>query len=511
MAVGLTRFNDSPTHTDKFDELHRRLVEHLRTASCLGPSEGLDGWSDVRRLRLARNLAQHQQVPPDHQTLVSWSGGLRRFVAHVVAVAYQVELTTVSAASAIEHDELRVLFVEAEQARDQGETRAAVEILQRVFFEARRLWESQRRAAIGQSVNPFPDEPGMSKAIAEATRHLDETLTVAPFALDLGEYFWWEKLLRDARDDRIVITEADAARAVTFVFTWIVRWESFSARYLGRDRLPSKPPEGPPASRRQDGTAELDPNREPSVEVRLEREYSYGPPVERWVLRVPYRSGRPEDEHRHHHHYLDQELWSLTPPPPWNGTPRWRGGVIELAVDPTDFDAGAVLRELEDRFERARIRGEEERVRVAAVRAEHERLEDAVAAVAPEVLAIRHDGEQPFTRVTLYARDPQPFVLAQFTNAFTSRIVEEVLQARPRRDLPDAPAPARLTRGGVAVPRDDLRELPRLAAESLTVLDEERRRIRNDRADTLLLTEALDAAAKDAMKQRLAGPTGPAH
>lgn len=509
MAVGLARFNDAPTERDKFDELRRRLTEHLREAGRLGASEGLDGWADIRRLRLVRNNAQHHQIPPDHQTLVSWSGGVRRFVAHVVAAAYQVELATVSVASAIEHDELGGLFAEAEAAQARGETRTVVGLLESVFGQARRLWDSQRRAAIGESWSPsLRDELGLSKSISEATRHLNETLTVAPFALDLGEYFWWQKLLRDTRNDHIVITAADAARAVTFVFTWIIRWESFSARYLGRDRLPSDPSEKPPPSRRPDGAAELDTDREPTVEVGLRREGPFGPAVETWVFRVPYRIGRPGDEDRHHAYYLDQELWSNDPPPPWKNQVWRRGGDIEVSIDPGDFDSDAVLDQLEHRFERAVVREAEEAVRVQAVRAERQRLEDAVAAVAPEVLSIRHDGEQPFDEVTLEVREPQPFVLLRFTKGFANHLRAEVLDARPAPNrVPELPSPARMRYDGIECPMDRLHDLVALAADSLAVIDDERRRIRDNQAETLGLAETLDAAAKETMRRRRARRT----
>lgn len=510
MATGLARFNESPTERDKFDDLRRRLTEHLRAAGRLNPTEGFDGWADVRRLRLVRNNAQHHQIAPDHQTLVAWSAGVRRFVGHVIAAAFEVELITVSAASAIEHDELRVRFVEAEEARAQGDTRAAVNLLRRVFGDAQRLWDQQRRAAIGLS-SPGHDELGLSDAITRATRHLEDTLTTAPFALDLGEYFWWQRLLRDADDERVVITAADAARAVTFVFTWVVRWESFSARYLSRERVPGEPPEDPPPSRRPDGAAELDPDREPDVEVRFGRRQFYGPPVEEWVFRVPYRNAPPEDVDRHRDHYLDQELWSQQPPPPWEGRVWRHGGDIDLPVDPADFDADVVLDELGQRFERAHRRQEEDAVRATAAQAERQRLESAVAAVAHDVLAIRHDGQPPFSELTLEAREPQPFVLMRFTNEFANRLRAEVIEPRPSGDsFPDMPSPARMRYDGIEFPFDHIDELHELAAGSLAALDDERRRTRDDRTEVIALGKTLDAAGKEAMRRRTAPPTSDA-
>jgi hypothetical protein len=180
-------------------------------------------------------------------------------------------------------------------------------------------------------------------------------------------------------------------------------------------------------------------------------------------------------------------------------------------MDPANFDADAVLDQLEHRFERARRRMEEDAVNAAAARAERQRLEDAVTAVAQDVLAIRHDGEQPFAGVTLEVREPQQFVLLRFTNAFASRLRAEVLDTRPNAGtLPDMPSPARMRYDGIEFPMDHIHELPKLAAGTLAVLDDERRRIRDDRAGTLVLVETLDAAAKEAMRRRTAPPTSEA-
>ena len=504
MAVGLAQFDDAPTRTTNFDELHRRLMEHLREVGHLKANEGLDGWADVKRLRQVRNNAQHQQIPPDHQTLVSWTGAVRRFVAHVVATSYQVELSTISAAAAIEHEELRGRFIEAEDAQAAGDTRTVIGQLSTVFDMARRLWDSQRRTATGESSSrPIGDERALSKFINEATRHLDETLTVAPFALDLGEYFWWRKLLRDAQGNYVEITAADAARAVAFVFNWIIRWESFSARYLDRVRLPRDPPENPPPSRTPDGTAELDGDREPVVEMRSNRASLYSQPVESWVFRVPYRNGFPGDEDRHPNYYLERELWSMDPRPPWKGSASHRGSYIEVSIDPAEFDPDVVLDELESRFKRAVARQAEEALEIQTVRAERQRLEDAVAAVAPDVLTIQLGGEQPFGEVTLVFRNPETYVLLHFTESFADALRAELLDARTGSNrLPLLPAPARMRYDGISCSTECLDDLVSLATDSLAVIDDKRRRIRHDQAESLRLEETLDTAAKESMKRR---------
>lgn len=507
LGAGLSKFNDSPRKNDALDELRQRLTEHLRATGRLKPSENLDGWADVKRLRLARNLAQHQQIPPDHQALAGWSGGVRRFVGHVVAAAFDAELAAVSAASAIMHDDLRAGFEQAEEARAQGETRTAVEALQRVLDDAVRLWNQQRRDAGGLPWGSPPDELGVSERIKKATHHLDQTLTMAPFAVDLGEYFWWQGLLRDVRDRRIVITADDAARALAFVFTWVVRWESFNARYLSRERVRGELPEVPPPSRRPDGAAELDPEREPTVEVRFKSQYPGSPPVEEWVFRVPYRFGRPEDAERYstHDHHLDQALWSGKPPALWTGHVYRHGGDIELSVDPASFDPEAVLGELEVRFERALRRRQEEEAKAAAVRAERQRREEAAALAAPEVLAIRVDGVQPFQAVTLEEYGPDPSFLLRFTDEFRGLVATDLNETQPR-EWPEMPLGTHWRYDGIQVPFDRLHEARRLATESLAAIRMEQERIRGTRAAVYATADALDAAAKEASRRRSGRP-----
>jgi hypothetical protein len=60
---------------------------------------------------------------------------------------------------------------------------------------------------------------------------------------------------------------------------------------------------------------------------------------------------------------------------------------------------------------------------------------------------------------------------------------------------------------GIECPMDRLHDLVALAADSLAVIDDERRRIRDSRAEAVGLAAALDAAVKESMRRRRARRT----
>lgn len=149
IATALAAFNDSPRERDSYDELCRRLVAHLHDAGRLQPGKKLDGWPDVRRLRLVRNGVQHHQIPPDHETLVGWTASVQRFVAHVIDAAYGLDVLAITAADAIGDEVIRSQFGEAERLIAAGEVAAGVKALSGAFSNARRRWQEQHRRAMG--------------------------------------------------------------------------------------------------------------------------------------------------------------------------------------------------------------------------------------------------------------------------------------------------------------------------------------------------------------------------
>jgi hypothetical protein len=86
-----------------------------------------------------------------------------------------------------------------------------------------------------------------SREVVESFNILVDYSEVQPFASDLGEYLWFrDQPRREMR--QAPIPAEDARRAIVFALNWILRWESFVARYVDREqewRERQKPPKRP--------------------------------------------------------------------------------------------------------------------------------------------------------------------------------------------------------------------------------------------------------------------------
>jgi hypothetical protein len=464
MATALAAFNDSPTERDNFDELRRRLVDHLHDAGRLEPGKKLDGWPEVRRLRLVRNGVQHHQIPPDHETLVGWTASVQRFVAHVIDAAYGLDVLAITAADAIGDEVIRSQFGEAERLIAAGEVAAGVKVLSGAFSDARQRWQEQHRRAMGvlQPVG-YRDSLGIGQMIDSVTEPMAEMLEVAPFVADLGEYVWWQQLIHDVFNDRVFLNPEDGRRALSFVFTWIVRWEAFNATYARRQRQPYEPEPPPPLSTQPDGRPEVDLSRATKGVYATGRD-SWGRDHTRYVLKVPYRTGSVADPPEQWLPYIDRALQRDEPQAPWKFASRRSGGWIHLNVDPEAFDADAILRELEERLRRVpeALAGAERAE--ARDRAARQKLVEEVDRHRPEVLAVSlPDGTPAYEKVEI--RD-DGLVYAYFTQELHQVVLREFFYGRDRATLPEL-TPGGVDGIGVHVNARDVDQLAALAARAL--------------------------------------------
>jgi hypothetical protein len=76
ISTCLARFNLTPGDRDTLEDSYSQLNQHLKDLGRLHSGAGVRGWPDVRRVRRVRNGAQHHQIPPDHETLVTWSASV---------------------------------------------------------------------------------------------------------------------------------------------------------------------------------------------------------------------------------------------------------------------------------------------------------------------------------------------------------------------------------------------------------------------------------------------------
>jgi hypothetical protein len=461
MATAMAAFNDSPNERDSLDELQRRLVEHLHAAGRLRRHEKLDGWPDVRRLRRVRNGAQHHQIAPDHQTLVAWAASVQRFIAHVIVAAYDVNVLAVTAADAIEDEQIRAEFGKAEASIAASDIAEGVKTLSHAFSAARKLWQQQHRRALGLASHHF-DEFGIRRMIDSATEPMADMLEVAPFISDLGEYIWWRQLTSDVFNDLVRLSDDDGRRALSFVFTWIVRWEAFNAGYTRRERLPHLPEADPPPSSHEDGRPELDPRRTAiaAYEKRRDRSGAQNPT---FALEVPYRAGSAKTPVQRWWHYIDNALHDVQRPTPWKSARRRPGGWIWVSVDPDAFDAMAILRELEERLQRVPgARAANEAV-AAAARAARQELENHTKEQRADVLAVRlPDGSPVYEDAAI---DFDKRVRARFTPELHHLVVREFF-GHDSAPIPDL-EPGHLDGIGVYVDPQDVEQLATVAARAV--------------------------------------------
>jgi hypothetical protein len=213
------------------------LLDELRNA--LGDDweqHGAQGFSELHR---ARNAVQHDGVLPDGGHLPLWTGEVERFVRSLIAAAFGAELATVSAASAVDDAKLRAPLLRAEQQLRRRRSRGVVARQLRgargalSAFRSRRGLDAFRfRSLLFHKWQEFRDIKGTVDGI-------QELLDVATLASDPGEWLWFRTAVSHADGGRLAPSSDDARRALAFALTWILRYESFAARYV-------KEPEHPP-------------------------------------------------------------------------------------------------------------------------------------------------------------------------------------------------------------------------------------------------------------------------
>jgi hypothetical protein len=211
-----------------------------------------DSWAAVLQLHEARNQAQHHGTVPDASNMPTWAAQGQRFIDSLVAAVFNVDLSTVLLAEAVEIEDVRSLLVEAEQATQQQDAAAAFQAAIAGFDAAREAWRGQRADAIGHIRLQYS---GLSHLVGGVETdpinlsllRFEDLLEVQPFAQDIGEYHWLIAR-RSEVEQKIVPTLEVAQRAFRFVVAWVLRWEAFAARYSARQYPPPPPPYEPPVT-----------------------------------------------------------------------------------------------------------------------------------------------------------------------------------------------------------------------------------------------------------------------
>lgn len=487
LGVGLAAFDVVPSTNANFEKLEQQLVEEVRP---LIGSRRFAGRAEVHRLHRVRNDAQHLQIPPDHETLVRWSASVEAFVADIVTSVYRVDLRTVTASAAVGDKEIREAIADAESCLD-SDPRAAVDHLRAAFGTAVHRWHSHherifRRPTIWPG-GAFDGGLSIGREIEALTADLDELVRITPFALDLGEFYWWKALIEDARDEQVVITAGDARRALVFVFTWVLRWEAFTQSLTNRERVFDEE-EPVPLTTRPDGRPERDPSREPEIVVREQR--IHGTKLSRtYWLNVPYR----ESPWRHRSDpSFSNILGQRDADWPWLEGHAHRG-TITLRDDPNDFRPDLLFAGIERAFD---LEVERQSAAVQAAEAAREaRLAEVarVEATQAGVLAILDEAGRPaFTEVVYDTTSgTQQLGIAKFRADIAERVRRLLLT---RRDRPDV-SPGQLRSDGIGVPVAVLDDIQEIAAAGVRAVEDFER--------ALAAEETSDREAEVGLRERL--------
>ncbi|MEN8600858.1 hypothetical protein [Microbacterium rhizosphaerae] len=180
---------------------------------------------DIRSLRKARNAAQHDGLEPDRDALPGWANAAEVFVVGLLEAQFAMDVRTVALADAISDDEIRRLFVLADQAYEAENLGACIDHLVDAYEAALTRWRRLRPSRPG-----FVRHDALDKSAHESIAHLQSALDAAAFVGDVGEAEWFSALRRDRGSD--VFDDEDVSRARAFVFAWVTGYESATVTWV---------------------------------------------------------------------------------------------------------------------------------------------------------------------------------------------------------------------------------------------------------------------------------------
>lgn len=188
---------------------------------------GLQGFNEVHR---ARNLAQHQGILPAPDQLPRWAAEIEIFVRDLISTVFGVDLQTASSALGVADPKLRELLHRAERALDEGDFRTSFDLAWEALDAARAAWRGSARGSTrlpsSGSFTRFNEFSQIRAAIAE----LNDRLEIGTFTSEISEWVWMREQHAESAT-RSPPTLDDARRALVFVTGWVLRFESYSARY----------------------------------------------------------------------------------------------------------------------------------------------------------------------------------------------------------------------------------------------------------------------------------------
>jgi hypothetical protein len=218
MWLAIDRLGLSVDERSGFPDALKQLVNHPKC-------KGFPTRRGVLQLHRARNHAQHAGVMPDPSLIPGWTEEVDAFVRFLVEAAFAVDLETVLLADAVEDKALREQVASAELAVSAEDPSAGFSAAYEVFKTALRRWHEQQADAL--SYYSIPTSAGDAWEPQSTT---EDYADVGVFTTDLGEYHW---LLATHRKhlQGVPLDLEDARRALLFAYHWILRWQTFDAKY----------------------------------------------------------------------------------------------------------------------------------------------------------------------------------------------------------------------------------------------------------------------------------------
>ena len=205
------------TYEDQLSQVVGLIAERWKPSSL----------ADLKLLHKARNLAQHHGLPPDPGLLPGWSSAVEKFAVGIVDAVFDVDLLTMTLASALEDPDLQAIALETERLLGEEDYPAASKSAAALLDQAIVKWDRVRRGRArfvrwtSERFYSSRRDPGSKLQASFDEREHREV--VLPFVQDHAEVDWY---LTAARDQAELLDRADVERMLAFSFAWAVGYEA---------------------------------------------------------------------------------------------------------------------------------------------------------------------------------------------------------------------------------------------------------------------------------------------
>ena len=183
--------------------------------------------TDRMRLHKARNGVQHSGLSVDGASVPTWVVTTDRFIGQVVEYAYGVELDDVQLSDAIRDPKIKMHLNAAEAHLVEGDLDEALIAVKEAYDLAARIWTRFVESTSGDLRHTSPGHfddfgIGTSNKKIDALQRVALLTSISP---DPAEAIWF----LSAMEERELLTDMDASRALAFVFTFATAVEASPA------------------------------------------------------------------------------------------------------------------------------------------------------------------------------------------------------------------------------------------------------------------------------------------